>query len=48
MNQKSAKMLRKYARQTGAEVKGLKKDWMAKPAAARAKDRKAMVKELND
>jgi hypothetical protein len=47
MNQKTARVLNKYASKTGKNSRGLKKDWEALPSTERAAERKKMKDALD-
>lgn len=46
MNEKTAKLLNKYATTKGLNANNLKKEWMAMNAAERFKRRQALLGEL--
>lgn len=47
MNQKTAKLLRKYSNKSGKNIKELKDEWLKLPSKERAKFRQEILSTLN-
>ncbi|MCB1315422.1 MAG: hypothetical protein KDK34_08085 [Leptospiraceae bacterium] len=47
MNEKTAKLLNRYARTTGANSRALKREWLSLTGKERYEKRQALLKELS-